>query len=225
MDEQGLSGIPEAWKTGAEEVRQHLVSLRGGALFLSPADALQLVQWFEQGVGVAAILCALERASEARRKRRSRIPLGLRQARRHLPKVAISRGGLLPAPGPDPGGPLGPLVSAIRSACEGDPHRDAMLRLADELGAIAPADPEDVVREALGAIRSFRDAVWEDTSEADRNKAREEALAELSDLVDGVDEATRAALVEEEAREAVRAGYAWLSAAAVWDAVEEVARR
>src|SRR5690606_32445689 len=118
MGDDELGEVPEAWRRGAGEVRAHLVMLRGGAPFLSPADTLQLVRWFEDGVPVGAILHALDLAWEARRRKPSRVPLGLRQARRHLG----ARGARTAPPAASPpAAPLEPLANAARALARTDP--------------------------------------------------------------------------------------------------------
>ena len=42
--------VPDAYRDAAEAVRAHLVSVRGGALFLSPADTLKLLEWLDRDV-------------------------------------------------------------------------------------------------------------------------------------------------------------------------------
>src|SRR5688500_4071881 len=108
------SDVPEAWTVAAEEVRAHLCALRGGAPFLSPMDAWQLVRWLEEGVSVASILLALERAAEARRRTRSRTPLSLGAAKRHLGRPTS---GAFSRERPSRGGEplLAPLVRALRA--------------------------------------------------------------------------------------------------------------
>lgn len=80
-------GVPAGYREAAEEVRDHLVALRGGAPFLSPRDALALVRWLDEGVAVPLILLALERAAARRRANRARTPLSLVAAGRHLDTV------------------------------------------------------------------------------------------------------------------------------------------
>jgi hypothetical protein len=80
-------GVSPAHREAAEEVRDHLVCLRGGAPFLSPRDALALVRWLDDGVPVPVLLIALERAAARRRATRARTPLTLVALRPHLPAV------------------------------------------------------------------------------------------------------------------------------------------
>ena len=56
----------------AAQIVAHLVSLRGGAPFLSSSDARLLMSWLNQGVPVPLLLHALEEAAESRRKKRLR---------------------------------------------------------------------------------------------------------------------------------------------------------
>ncbi|MGC6492270.1 MAG: hypothetical protein ACON5B_05455, partial [Myxococcota bacterium] len=78
------SEVPEPLQAAAETVRRHLVALRGGAPFLSPSDAHQLLTWLEEGRGVGQILVAVERAATRRTRQRIRAPLSLTHARRYL---------------------------------------------------------------------------------------------------------------------------------------------
>lgn len=207
MDE---AGIPEAWRAAAEEVRAHLTALRGGGVFLSPTDAWQLVRWLEQGVSVSAIAIALERAALARRDSRGKMPLSLMSAKRHLGKEA--RGFFHPAP-PARGGepPLAPVVRAMQLV---PATFDAQPRARLEPALLAVVDRgEEGVRQALAAIREFLDGAW-DAAGADRQAGwRAEAVEELGDLLALVDEGTGPALIEEAARDRLRARYPALTAA------------
>lgn len=211
--------MPDAWRIAAEEVRAHLCALRGGAPFLSPADAWQLVSWFEQGVPVAAVIAALERAADVRRRARARSPLSVVAAKRHLGR---------PNPGffrrdpPVRGGEhrLAPLVRAVQLAPAGpeDPLRD---RLCAEL--LAVQEGEGGVRAALAAIRAFLEAAWDGAPAEVRGRWTAEAEAELGDLLALVDERTRVALVEETARDRLRQRYPALTAATVAELMDTTA--
>lgn len=196
------------WREAAEEVRAHLTALRGGGAFLSPADAWQLVQWLEQGIDVTVVLIALERASEARRKKRTRVPLSLVAAKRHLGKP-----GRTPFRGPAPSRES-PLASVVRSLQITPITVDgpARARLEKELLAIERKDP-DGVRKAIAASRAFFEEVWDELGEAGREELRATARQELGDLALMVDEAELLDLVEEGARDALRTRYPALGAA------------
>jgi len=209
--------VPVAYQQAAEEVRAHLVALRGGAPFLSPNDAALLVHWLDEGMGVPTILRALERASESRRKRRSRIPLTLGHAKRHLGKV--TRGALKPLREADAAHPLVPLTNALRERAEADPRRDALNGLATTLETLPAEDADTLLRGALGAVRRFFTGAWDGLSEADRRTRLDQARAEFADVEEEVDEATLLAAVQEHARDRLRRDYPLLTAATLWDLV------
>lgn len=190
--------IPPHYQAAAEQIRAHLCHLRGGAPFLSPEDTLVLVSWLDAGVPVPDVLVALERAADARRRTRSRFPLTLRAARRHLGRPPADP----PVRRPGPGEPaFGPLLDGVAG---GDGLRDALTGLpaADEVGALA-------------AVRRFLEDRWASLEPRDRATLEEEARRELGDLLRLVDEDTGRELVEETARDRFRQRWPRLTAAAV----------
>ena len=206
--------MPEAHKQAAEEVRAHLVSLRGGAPFLSPRDAALLVKWLSEGVDVGTILRALERAAESRRKRKSRIPLSLMHAKRHLGKP--TRGGLTPSP--DSGHPLAALARALQTSTDA---RQVRLRaLGKALISLPSDDPDALVRQALAAIRTFFDEAWAHASESEREALLAEGREALGDLTEDLDDTELDAAIEAHARDCLRQAYPLLTAATIWDLVE-----
>ena len=217
-NEHGMEEGPDVGlQRAADEVREHLVCLRGRGLFLSSADSLLLVQWLESGIDVPSILRALERAAEARRKRRARVPLRLGHAKRHLGKPTAGVFRATPVPS-SPDRPLTPVVQAIGTRHGGG--SDALLQLERALQAVGPADAETLFRTAAAAARSFLDARWAELDASMRDRLRAQAVEALGDLVDMVDEETLTALVDEGARDQLRAGYPALSAASLWEVAE-----
>jgi hypothetical protein len=202
--------VPDGWTEAAEEVRAHLCALRGGAPFLSPMDAWQLVRWLEEGVSVAAILLALERAADARRRSRSRTPLSLVAARRHLGRpVAGAFARALPSRRAEP--PLAALVRALRAVPIGT-DRAARAALEPALLEISGRG-EVALRPALAAVRTFLETAWSALGAAGQEALAAEAREELGDLLGLVEEGTAAALVEETARDRLRGRYPALTAA------------
>jgi hypothetical protein len=199
--------VPEAWRQAAEEVRAHLVAIRGGAPFLSPSDAWQLVAWLEGGVRVGDLVLAVERAAEARRKKRARTPLTLGAVKRHLGRPAYTRAVPRAQQGEPP---LSALALAVRAYPDPD---GAGARLAASLAAATPDDSGE--REALTAIRTFVEQRWDGLGHVQREALRARARDELGDLLRLVDEADGHALVEETARDLFRQGYPLLAAASV----------
>ena len=213
-----VDDVPEAHKEAAEEIRAHLVALRGGAPFLSSDDAGLLVQWLEDDIAVPTILRALERAAEAGRKRRRRVPLRLSHAKRHLHKP--TRGALAKPPPPGDPHPLAPLAEALEAqAAGGDPRAGALSDLAGRLIALDRSDPEALLRAALGALRSFFLHAWEALSDEERAEHLAAAREVFTDLE--AEGATLEAAIEAHARDRLRSHYPLLTAATLWDLVGE----
>ncbi len=188
----------------AEEVRSHLVVLRGGAPFLSPLDGRLLMEWLEAGIGVPAILRALEQAAAKRRERRIKTPLSLRSVR-----ARVARSGKLRVPDSPQG--LAGLVEALSGST--DPLvREAAAELAGLRGSGEP-----LLREALHVVRWFHEQDW---SRADREALLEQAAGELGDLRASCDDKQWSAAVEAVARDQLRSAHPLLSATAVWDSLE-----
>lgn len=213
--------VPGPWRTAAEEVRAHLCTLRGGALFLSSNDALLLVQWLEAGVAVPDILRALERAADARSKNRGRFPLSLVRAKVHLgkPTRGVFHGTATPPVSPSDT-PFGPVAHALRAVPR---QTEALRALARALTEID--DPgEEGLRAAMGCVRTYQEAAWAELPEPERVELRAQALAALGDLADFLDEATLEALVDEESRTLFRQRIPCVSAASLWELVQSDGR-
>jgi hypothetical protein len=209
---------PPEHRDTAEAVWQHLVAHRGAGLFLSSADGRRLLDWLDREVPLADILRAIERAAASRAKSGSRVPLGLGHVNRHLGKPTS---GIFRSPGgpalPDSGaGTLQPLVRMIRERADGDALGPLLRALADDLDALGA---EDVAGQAMVRVRAFHDAVYEALGEGRRAQLHDAARAALGDLVHMLEERELTPLIEERARHEARSGYAWLSAATVWDLV------
>ncbi len=206
--------VPEAWRDAAEEVRAHLCQLRGGAPFLSSADAWTLLGWLEQGVPAGSVLRAIERAAESRRRSRSKVPLALWHAKRHLGRPTR---GLFAAARPTRGGEpvLAPVVRALKTV---PPEPDPAPRRALEAALLAvDGQGEAAIREALEHVRRFLDDCWKARGPDGQAALRRAAVEDLGDLLHLVDEATATALVDETARDLLRQCYPALSAASLWE--------
>ncbi len=218
-DDAALDDVPNAYIEDAEAVRAHLVSLRGGAIFLSPADTLRLIGWFDKGVTVADVLRALERAAETRLKKRSRVPFGLGQASRYL---GGRTKGVFRSPKPpivyhEPDYPLAPLVALIAGRAAGDPQEKRLRDVAADLEGLALVDRDQAAKQAMIRLRMFHDSCWESMGARAQQQVRDQARTNLGDLVHLVDEADLQPVIEESARGLARERYQWLSAASVWD--------
>ena len=112
----------------AEEIRAYLVEARGGAPFLSAADAQLLLDWLDACVPVPLILASIDRVAARRRKKRVRSRLTLSACRGEVNK-ALKRQAAR-----DPSGPvLSDAAPAPRQDASG--HLDALALLIRDLQA------------------------------------------------------------------------------------------
>ena len=183
--------VPVELRSSAEHVRAHLVFLRGGAPFLSPADALCLLGWLDGGVTVAAILAALDRCATSRRRNNARTPFSLRSARKHLGKPPLDR---VDVPATRGEHPLHPLAEELAD----QPLTQQLLAL--------PSGP-DAIPEAVALCRSHVERRWADLAPTVRGERIERAIDGFGDVRNLVDEATLLALAEEVARERFRSEF------------------
>jgi hypothetical protein len=195
-------GTGQSGDLAVDRVVQHLVMLRGGGAFLSSRDSLQLLTWLDEGHSVPSILDALDRAAEGRRARRSRVPLALKHAKRHLTATAVVAE------------PKDPLLDRLHSVASGDGHRESLLQLHGRLIAFREAGMTDPT-EGVDALRMFFEEAWNRQSATKRAALLTEAEETLGDLLTGLDASTCSTLLEETARSRLRAGYPWLTVAAV----------
>jgi len=197
--------IPPEYREQAEHVRAHLVHLRGGAPFLSPADALRLVTWLDEGVKVSAILAALDRCVVSRRKNKARTPLTLTAAGRHLGKAPLTPLCFEPTPGAHP---FQPVFASLRAT--DDPEAAV---LAEALNGIDAPESEARVTEAVAICRKTYERRWAGLTVPDREGRIAVAMEDLGDIANVVDGDTLRKLAEEVAREAFRSAWPRLDTA------------
>jgi hypothetical protein len=205
----------------AEEVRTYIVSVRGGAPFLSAADGRLLVMWLEDGITVARILAAVDQVAEKRRKKRTRGRLSLSACRRVVEGKKQSKSINFP--------PVTPLHSPL-DAYAADletmaiaPNllviRQNLVRRIRDLSQID--DIETLASEAIRAIVAFHEATWQasnDQYEALRNQAHLELTALKSILSPAAFEAA----VDEVSRDLLRQRNPLVSAKEIWDRLATV---
>ena len=211
----------------AEEVRAFLVSIRGGAPFLSGSDGRLLIDWIEQGVPVAAILSAIERTAKRRAGRRMRTRLSLGACKGEVKKLA----GLIAArPSGGAGSGLPPATSGL-PALSREADRIAGLSLPPEAAAAQEllvaalrrlcttgAAPEQVADAAAGAVRQFHETLWNDTHSL-HEPLRQQARLTLAPLQAVVRESVFIDLLEEHTRQAVRALAPGVAVEPIWKAL------
>ncbi|MEE2751556.1 MAG: hypothetical protein VX519_08990 [Myxococcota bacterium] len=195
---------PDRLREAAEQVRAHLVQLRGGAPFLSPVDSRLLLEWLEAGIPVALILRTLEKVAAQRAAKRTRAPLTLNALKRTLKKEVKHEAK------PEECTSLSTLVSALRTSS------DTQERAIAEEFAGMTEQGEALVEQALDAARRFFDRKLE---EADREQLTAVAEAELADLKDVFSAQQWERAVEQAIRQNLRESHPLLSASSIWDTV------
>jgi len=206
----------ETQQDAAEAVREHLVSLRGGAPFLSSADSEILAAWLRAGHSVPRIVAALERVAENRRKRPTLVPFTLAKAKRYLTGSEPTPPAGAPIPALDP---LRALADRIERSIAEDPMSEALLALADALRRLAAEGGPSTLDAAVGLFTRFHDDAWKALPPADRERRLTRAREELGELASLMPPEALAASVEELARAALRRGYPDVSARALAEAL------
>jgi hypothetical protein len=214
--------VPLAHRRAAEEVRAHLVVLRGGAPFLSPTDAQMLHDWLREGVPCSAIIEALERAADARRRKRSRVPLTLRHARVHLGKPSAAKPlPALAASNDRSLHPLLPMAAELERLAPSDPFGWLLTDLAQDLLALPSEVPDELVTQATRRYRKFLHERWECQDPADMEGELAKAREEMAGLIERLTEAQAHQAAEEIARDRLRQAYPALTTATLWALVSE----
>ncbi len=209
-----LASPPTDAAAAAAQVAAHLVMVRGGAPFLSGADARLLTEWIDEELPVAGILACIDAVVERRRKRPATSRLTLSACKAEVKKLrqrlgAASTGARPPAP--PPGGGWAALAAAVAESPAPDGPKNALVAtiLDHERSGTAP----DAAL-ALAAVRAFELAVWE---ASDQDALRAAATAELGAVLAVVRPRQRAELVEQGARDLLRRRWPALSAAKICD--------
>jgi len=193
--------LDPSMRAAAEEIRAHLVSLRGGALFLSPVDARLLLTWLESGVSVSFVLKTLEEVSAKRREKKVKTPIKLSTIKAKIIKS-------IDAPPAMPVGDLAPLVALLRAS-----ERPLERAAAEDLAGLT-GEGEELLRAALVVSREFFELAWD---QSDRDALRAEADLSLEVLKETMSERKYDAILEETARDLLRQRHPLLSASQLWD--------
>jgi hypothetical protein len=211
--------IEDARAAEVEAVRAYLVAARGGAPFLSGADGVLLLSWLERGVPVPAILSAIDKVSQQRRKRPVKSRLSLSALRKHLDRWA---------PGPSPtqvespaapaqDGAWSAFLALVLAGPAPEDLAEPWERLALRLRGIVPdAPPQARAEQAITASRLFFEEAWVADPLA-QAALLEQARTSLAALEAGLPPALFRELQTEAARSILRDRFPQLGAGAIWD--------
>ena len=191
-------------QAAAEQVRAHLVMVRGGAPFLSSVDSRLLVNWLDESVPVDVILTAIEVVAARRSKARIKRPLSLNAVKSVVKRgVKQQEGGTVFRAD---SAALGRLIERLQSS-EAPGLEGVALELKG-LGARG-LGPEQMLAESLEIARKFHEWAWET---ADQEVLLSEARNELGDLASMLSAERFKTATEEVARDNLRKRTKLLSA-------------
>lgn len=191
-------------QAAAEQVRAHLVMVRGGAPFLSPIDSRLLVNWLDEAVPVDVILTAIEVVAARRSKARIKRPLTL-NAVKSVVKKGVKNHKTVELSGTNSEA-LGRLIQRLQSA-----QIPGLDEVALELNGLQERglNPDEMLSQALEIARKFHEQAWRN---ADQAALLSEAQKELGDLASMLSAERFKTATEEVARDNLRKRTKLLSA-------------
>lgn len=212
--------VPPSHISSAETISQYLISLRGGAPFLSGADCRLLVQWLDDDVPVPAILSALEKVALRRRSKRVKTRLSLNASKNELRKILTKN--TTPPKRPNDGHIFSALSQQLRTNLSDFASGiEAQKTLAQELLNINDEqDDKKIANEALSLLATFHQSIWEECS-AQHFELLSQAEVEIATMKDIIPSARWNELVEEIARDRLREHFPLCSAEQIWNAIQE----
>ena len=231
--------IPSQHQENAERVRKYLVTVRGGAPFLSGADCRLLVQWLDDAVPIATILAVIDRVSDRRRVKRVRTRMSLTVCKGELKKLmhrATGSQGAMLRPTAETESPAS--VAAKRSQHRGIAHWISQLKsqplstfrykeqqdFAQQLYALQQQHDVtefDKLSNAVSAlITNFHKNLWEATID-EHEQLSQQAELELASLKTLLPTFRWSEAVEEVMRESVRSRCPLINAQTMWNALNE----
>ena len=187
-------------QAAAEQVRAHLVMVRGGAPFLSSVDSKLLVDWLDKAVPVDVILTAIEEVAARRSKARIKRPLSLSAV-----KSVVKKGLKSNSVSSDTDG-LTRLIRRLEQT-----KSDELVEVSQEFQILQarglPA--QELLAEVLEVARKFHEHAWES---CDQDALLAEAKSELGGLQAMLSAERFKTALEEVARDNLRKRYKLLSA-------------
>ena len=212
--------FPDSHVENAETIRSYLISVRGGAPFLSGADCRLLIQWLDDEVPVPTILTTIDAVSAKRRQKRARSRLSLSICKGTLNKL-IGKSNIKSKAIEQSG--LEKWLEALMFMQVSDELQGAHRTLTKTVRGLVQTqalDHNQKASELISACRSFQDCAWECAFDDlfELQSAAEAELSELKSLLRG--QAWKDA-VEEVMRDHVRQRHPLVNAQAVWNALNQ----
>lgn len=211
--------FPESHIESAELVSDYLVTLRGGAPFLSGADAQLLIEWLDEDIAIPTILSALERVALKRRGKRVRTRLSLNASKGELGKLlrkqapqAKSNSGI--------DSMFSPLSRRIReSVSEDSLFGMEQIHFSEALEKLVnSSDQTALAHQAIALLSDFHQRMWDQSTELQLDLLRE-AEEDLQSMRAMIPALRWNELLEEVARDRLRARFPLLTAEMIWCAI------
>ena len=231
--------IPSQHQENAERVRKYLVTVRGGAPFLSGADCRLLVQWLDDAVPIPTILAVIDRVSDRRRAKRVRTRMSLSVCKGELKKLlhrtaGSQRATLRPtteteapasiAEQPSQHRGIAQWISQLKSQPLSTFHYKEQQDFAQKLDELQLQHDETAFEQLSNAvstlITNFHKNLWEATVD-EHEQLSQQAELELASLKTLLPTFRWSEAVEEVMRESVRARCPLINAQTMWNALNE----
>ena len=187
-------------QAAAEQVRAHLVMVRGGAPFLSSVDSKLLVDWLDEAIPVDVILTAIEEVASRRSKARIKRPLSLNAVKSVVKKTRKKE-----ALTHDTGA-FARLIQRLKGS-----ELPELESVAAELALLSARglSSQQLLPEVLEVARRFHERTWD---QCNKEALLSEARLELGDLEAMLSASRFKNAMEEVARDNLRKRYKLLSA-------------
>ena len=233
--------IPSHYMETAEQIRSYLVSIRGGAPFLSSTDGQILVEWLDSSISPEIICSVIDNVSLRRRKKRVKTRLTLHVCRGELNKMFKKTNS---TKDPDPSIlPVQEKQSPIQKFKEQvlaeilpiqvHPLRTRFLKILDDVDAVQKVhsnvfdlkkrkhEMEEVMQSVIAILVQIHEQIYEATID-EHERLQSQAELELSSLRTILPPVQWRDAVDEVVRDMLRQRFPSLRVGAVWDAINHI---
>jgi hypothetical protein len=234
------NNIPDHYKDTAESIRGYLVSIRGGAPFLSSTDGQILVEWLDASISPAIICTVIDRVALRRRKKRVKTRLTLHVCRGELNKIFKkkpskkgTRSGTSTEKENSPFEQLKEKILAESLPLQVHPLRIEILQVLDEIYDVHQShknsfdlkkrkhDLEEAMQKAISVLVKIHEYIYEATIN-EHEELQVEAEIELSSLRSILPPIQWRDAVDEVIRDKLRQRFPSLRVGHFWDMINQM---
>ena len=233
--------IPSHYMETAEQIRSYLVSIRGGAPFLSSTDGQILVEWLDSSISPAIICSVIDNVSLRRRKKRVKTRLTLHVCRGELNKMFTKTKS---TKDPDPSvlpvqeeqSPMQKFKDQVLSEnlpSQVHPLRTIFLQILDDVDAVQKShshvfdlkkrkhEMEAVMQRVIAILVQIHEQIYEATID-EHEILQSQAEIELSSLRTILPPVQWRDAVDEVVRDTLRQRFPSLRVGKVWDVINHI---